>query len=136
MHGLWRGQYLFVDPSIKYLGKKHLPYAISGYIIALIWGLFSIFLLLYPTLSFQKLLNKSGIKSPTLCIFMRCFQGHYRDRTDGGIECRYYSAVYPILRVTCFIIFGSSHDLFASSQFVIILMIVGLILTFSQPYRH
>ena len=27
---------------------------------------------------------------------MECFQGNYRDKSDGGWECRYFSAVYPV----------------------------------------
>ena len=134
--GGWMGTYLFIDPSIKYFGRDHLPYAITAVITTATWILFSFILILYPMMWFQKLLNKLRLNSPTLHIMMQCFHGHYRDRTDGGRERRYFSAVYLLLRVSCFVTFSSTHELIASPIFVIILIITGLIIGLSKPYRY
>lgn len=137
VHGSWKGLYLFIDPSTVYFGRDHLPFAIIAIIISSLWVVFGIgLLILYPMQWFQKCLNKHGLNSSTLRTFMQCFQGYYRDRTDGGIECRYYSAVYPVLRLVCFIIFGCSHNVFTSPNIVILLIITVLLLVFFTPYRH
>ena len=136
VHGGWMGYYLFTDPSLKYFSRTHLPYAITGIVIFLIWGLFTVILLLYPMMLFQSLLNKLRLNSPTLRVFMQCFQGHYRDRTDGGFECRYFSALYPLLRFSCLFILGSNHGSLASPALLIVLLIVIVLISSCTPYRH
>ena len=135
-HGVWQGYYLFIDPSIIYFSKSHLPYAIAVIVICVIWVAFTIFLLLYPMMWFQSLLNKLKLNSLTLHTFMQCFQGHYRDRTDGGMECRYFSALYPLLQFSCFFVFNSSRDVLASPAFIVLLLIVIVLISSCAPYRH
>ena len=136
VHGAWQGYYLFTDPSFKYFSRAHLPYAISAVVFVLIWVLFTVLLLLYPMVWFQRFLNLLRLNSPTLRVFMQCFQGHYRDRTDGGMECRYFSALYPLLRICCFLIFGSTRELMGSPILIILLFIVIVIISSCVPYRH
>ena len=135
VHGGWQGYYVFIDPSIIYFSKSHLPYAITVIVICVIWGSFTIFLLLYPMLWFQRLLNKLKLNSLTLHTFMQCFQGHYRDRTDGGMECRYFSALYPLLQFSCFLVFFSGNDV-TSPVFIALLLIVIVLISSCTPYRH
>ena len=136
VHGGWQGYYLFINPSIIYFNKSHLPYAITVIIICVIWGAFIIFLLLYPMMWFQRLLNKLKLNSLTLHTFMQCFQGHYRDRTDGGMECRYFSALYPLLQFSCFFVFYSSREVFTSPAFIVLLLTVIVLIASCTPYRH
>ena len=77
------------------MGPDHRPYALLA-ILVVVGVLFPLVLLfLYPMQWFQKCLNRCGLNSPDLQMFMQCFQGYYRDRTDGGRECKYFVAVYP-----------------------------------------
>ena len=136
VHGIWHGYYVFIDPSIKYFSKSHWPYAITAIVICVIWVAFAIFLLLYPMMWFQRLLNKLKLNSLTLHTFMQCFQGHYRDRTDGGMECRYFSALYPLLQFSCFFVFYSSREVFTSPAFIVLLLTVIVLISSCTPYRH
>ena len=94
------GYFLYYDATMKFLGPQHRPFAILAILVLLVGILFPLLLLLlYPMQWFQKCLNKCHLNSPGLQIFMECFQGYYRDRTDGGWECRYFAAVYPAFRI-------------------------------------
>ena len=65
--------------------------------------------LLYPMLWFQRLLNRLRLNSPGLRLCMESFQGYYRDRTDGGWDCRYFSTAYPTIRVIFYVASGTVH---------------------------
>ena len=53
---------------------------------------------------FQRFLNRCGLNSPGLRLCMESFQGYYRDRADGGWECKYFSVLYPSIRVIVYAI--------------------------------
>ena len=99
----FEGSYLFYDASVPYLKDQHLAYACCATIIVIVVVIFPmILLLLYPIEWFQKCLNRFKLNSQTLRFFMECFQGCYHDRTDGGMESRYFAVVYPFLRLIGF----------------------------------
>ena len=94
--GEWIGNYLYYDASIPFFKGAHLIYASFTLLIVIIVIIFPlILLLLYPMKCFQKCLNRCGLNFQGLRFFMECFQGCFRDKTDGGMECRYFAAVYP-----------------------------------------
>ena len=131
-----KGHYLYYDASIPFLKQDHLPYAcVALIIVAVVIILPLILLLLYPMQCFQRCLNRCGLNSQALRIFMECFQGCYRDRTDGGMECRYFAALYPSIRITAFIVFATlPNEAFFP---VLILMFIGAAITtiMVQPYK-
>ena len=92
------GYFMFYDPSVEFMGEQHMPYFIISMTVLIIAISFPLLLILYPMKWFQVFLNKCHLNSPGLRMFMECFQGYYRDRTDGGWECRYFAALYQILR--------------------------------------
>ena len=73
--------------------------------------------------------------SPGLQMFMECFQGFYRDRTDGGWECRYFAAVYPALRIIIYILY--SITLGNEFYMALILLCLGVVVTLLlvKPYK-
>ena len=131
-----KGQYLYYDASIPFMGRDHIPYACGAVIIVIVVILLPlILLLLYPMQCFQRCLNRCGLNWQALRIFMECFQGCYRDRTDGGMECRYFAALYPSVRIIGFIVFGFLlHEVFLPVQAVIL---IGTTITIIvvQPYK-
>ena len=134
--GLLVGYFLFYDETIKFMGSQHIPFAILAILVLLVGILFPLLLLLlYPMQWFQKCLNKCHLNSPGLQIFMECFQGFYRDRTDGGWECRYFAAVYPALRIAIYIIYGII--LSTINYVALILLCLGVVVTvlLVQPYK-
>ena len=124
------------DPTIRYMGHQHLPYAILA-ILVLVGVLFPIFLLLfYPMMWFQRCLNKFGLNCLGLRIFMECFQGYYRDRTDGGWECRYFAVVYLCFRFGIYFLFSFtlSNTFFFGMMYLILLTLVAVCIV--QPYKN
>ena len=134
--GLLVGYFLFYDETIKFMGSQHIPFAILAILVLLVGILFPLLLLLlYPMQWFQKCLNKCHLNSPGLQIFMECFQGFYRDRTDGGWECRYFAAVYPALRIAIYIIYGIILSTINYVAFILLCLGVVVTVLLVQPYK-
>ena len=104
-YGKRHGRFLIVDARIKVMSTQHLPYAILAISTLLLLIVMPTLLqLLYPMLWFQRFLNRCGLNSPGLRLCMESFQGYYRDRADGGWECRYFSVLYPSIRIIVYAI--------------------------------
>ena len=135
--GSWVGSFLYYDATVEYMGPDHRPYAVLAILVVVVGVLFPlVLLLLYPMQWFQKYLNRCGLNSPGLQMFMQCFQGYYRDRKDGGRECRYFAAVYPAFRIAAYAIgstlVGSSYSL----AFIVICATVIITIIFVSPYKQ
>ena len=129
------GSFLFYDATVEYMGPAHRPYAVLATLVV-VGALFPlVLLLLYPMQWFQKCLNRCGLNSPGLQMFMQCFQGYYRDRTDGGRECRYFAAVYPAFRIAAYVICSIT----LTSNFLFIVVICATVIftiVFLSPYKQ
>ena len=78
--GSWVGSFLFYDATVEYMGPDHRAYAVLAILVVVVGVLFPlVLLLLYPMQCFQKCLNRCGLNSPGLQMFMQCFQGYYCD---------------------------------------------------------
>ena len=99
-YGRRLGRFLIVYARVKLMGPEHLPFTIVA-ISTLLLLIFmpTILQLLYPMMWFQTLLNRMGLNSPGLRLYMESLQGYYREKADGGWECRYFSILYPSLRI-------------------------------------
>ena len=129
------GYFLYYDATVEYMGPDHRPYAVLAILAVVVGVLFPlVLLLLYPMQWFQKCLNRCGLNSPDLQMFMQCFQGYYRDRTDGGRECRYLAAVYLAFRIAAYgmgsILPGSSFIL----AFIVLCATLITTIVFVSPY--
>ena len=135
-YGTSVGHYLYNDASITFLGSQHWPYAVLALFFVFTAILFPVLLLLlYPMMWFQKCLNKCGLNSPGLRIFMQCFQGYYRDKTDGGWECRYFAAVYPTFRIATYIVYSVTISDTFFVAFILLCVCVIVIIIIVQPYK-
>ena len=70
-----------------------------------------------------------------LWLCMESFQGYYRDRTDGGWDCRYFSTAYPTIRVIFYVASGTVHTF---NMFVIcnvLCIITAGIILIVRPYK-
>ena len=135
VHGSNLGTFLYYNSTIAFMGRQHLPYATLAIIVLIVGSMFPLLLLLYPMKRFQKLLNKCKLNSPGLRAFMECFQGNYSDRTEGGRECRYFSAVYPTFRIAVSFIYAFTRT-DAFFQFIgLFLVTVVIILQVAHPYK-
>ena len=135
--GSWVGDFLFYDPKVEYIGPDHRPYAVLAILVVVVGVLFPLVpLLLYPMQWFQKCLNRCGLNSPSLQMFMQCFQGYYRDRTDGGRECRYFAAVFPCFRIATYIIYSATLGRTFYVYFIVLCVLVTAAVFFVSPYKQ
>ena len=135
IHGAHIGYFLYYDATVEFMGSHHLPYAILAMVVFSLGLTFPLILLLYPMKCFQKLLNKCRLNSPALRAFMECFQGNYRDRTDSGWECRYFSTIYPIFRIGVSLTYAlTRNDLFFPLMQIVIVGVI-IILQVVHPYK-
>ena len=101
--GTNHGVYLFYDTSIKYFGREHLPYAILTILVVIIFIVLPlVFNLLHPL----RCLNRCIGRWPSLHICFDSLQGYYKDGTDGTRNCRWFSSLYLIARITLFLVYG------------------------------
>ena len=136
IHGSQIGHFMYYDATVEFMGPQHMPYAILALAVLVLGVMFPLFLLLYPMNWFQVLLNKCHLNSPGLRIFMECFQGYYRDRSDGGWECRYFAAVYPATRVLIYLLYSISYNsaILYAACIILFVVVIGAVLLV-QPYK-
>ena len=132
----WVGNFLYYDATIEYWGPQHMPYACLAIIVFLVGNLLPLaLLLLYPMQWFQRCLNRYRLNCQALHIFMQCFQGYYRDRTDGGRECRYFAAFYPTFRIVAFIFYGVTLSNLFFVAFIAFSISVSITIVVVRPYK-
>ena len=131
------GNFLFYDATVEYMGPEHRPYAVLAILVFVVGVLFPlVLLLLYPMQWFQKCLNRCGLNSPGLQMFMQCFQGYYRDQTDGGRECRYFAAMYPAFRIAAYFIYSANLGRTCYVYFIFLCVLVIAAVVFVSPYKQ
>ena len=127
---------VYYDGTIGYFGKEHLPYALLALAVLLVFTFCPILLLcLYPCRCFQRFQNRYHLSSQTLHTFMDTFQGSFKDGTNGTRDCRYFAAVYLIVRVALYISLGVSIVTFNISMIIGVLLLFALLLVMFQPYK-
>ena len=136
INGSLLGLFLYYDASIAYFGKEHLPYVVLALLLLLIFVLLPIvLLLLYPMRCFQQCLGHCGLRCHALHIFMDAFQGCYKDGTNGTRDCRYFGALYLIIRIICFFVFALTLDALGYAVCLFILIVFAMLIAIIQPYK-
>ena len=136
IHGERVSVFLFYDGTMEYFGKEHLLYGILAVVVLLVFNIFPLLLLcLYPCRCFQRCLSRCNLSCQLLHTFMDAFQGHYTDGTNGTRDCRYFSALYLIVRM-CFLIEGSLMSFSNSWPISVSLLLVVIFLNATfRPYK-
>ena len=128
---------LYYDATVEYFGHKHLPYAIVALFVGVFIVIFPIvFLIVYPMKWVQKCLNALKIQRQRLDMFVNCYQGYYKDGTNGTRDYRWFSVAYFILQLIVFVLFTFSQSIYCFSIgviFIITLMFMQLSL---RPYKE
>ena len=128
---------LYYDTTIGYLNKEHLPYAILALVVLFFFILAPLLLLiLYPMECFQRCLGHFRVRWHAVHIFADSFQGCYKDGTNGTRDCRYFAAMYLLVRIIMNIIFESLVNsiivLFWES---IAVFFFSISIAVAQPYK-
>ena len=129
------GYFMYYDATVEFMGHQHMPFFIMALAVLFVSILFILLLLVYPMKWFQVILNHSNLNSPGFRMFMECFQGYYRDRTDGGWECRYFAALYPTLRIGTVIIYAVTRSDVFFPIFTLLIIMAMLIILLVNPYK-
>ena len=138
IHGETNGKYyLLFDGSVEYFGPEHLPFGILALAVLLVFNILPLVMLcLYPCRCFQRCLNYCRIRCQTLHIFMDSFQGCYKNRTNNTCDCRWFSALYLMIRIALSVVYG----MFPSNSFLIpwdifIFLVLLFLLAVLHPYK-
>ena len=133
---LKREYHLLSNGSLKMLAPEHCPFAIIGLLVFLLVTVSPILLIaLYPTAACQKCLRGLGRGQIPLKTFMDIFQGSFKDGTQETRDCRWFPAIYLLLRVVLMCIyFGAPTDFYY--PIAILLLLAAVVLTLAiQPQK-
>ena len=135
VHGQKLHEYvLYFDGTVQYLSKEHIPYALLAIFMLSIFNIVPIIVLcLYPCRCFQRCLNLFPCQLQALHTFMDVFQGSFK---TSPYDCRYFAAVYLLLRVLNLVAQEILQDTLYCSLIGLIFFIISLIVCFTKPRRY
>ena len=128
---------LYYDATVEYFSTDHLYYGITAMFIGLFIVLLPlVFLVIYPMRWFQRCLNCCKIQRQSIDTFVNCYQGYYKDGTNGTRDCRCFSITFFLFEVLLVSVFVSSKSMFVFPVAALILMIGMFVMFVVQPYKE
>ena len=130
----------FYDGSVSFMKDGHLKYAILA-IAVLVFLVFVpvLFMAVYQFSIIQKCLRKCHLNRSELIIFMDALQGCYRDGSDGGWDCRWFSSCYYFLRLIMFILalhFVDDNQFIELHVFLLLAIVITIsLILYLMPYK-
>ena len=94
-----------------------------------------VFLVVYPMRWFQKCLNFFHIQRQSIDTFVNCYQGYYKDGTNGTKDYRCFSITFFLLQFTNYTIFTISRSIYAYSLGALNSTLFMFIILLVQPYK-
>ena len=92
----WRRELVYVDPTVEYFSKQHVPYVAVSLLVILLVLIPTVVLMLYPfrrcQLCLNRLCSKPWVRIATQT-FVDTFHGCYKDGTNGSRDYRPASGV-------------------------------------------
>ena len=126
--------YTYLNGSVEYLGKEHLPYFLLGVAVILVFNVLLILLLcLYPFRCFQRCLNCCSLSSPSLHIFMDAFQGCYKTTPHDYRRMAILPLITMLLNFIAFLFTQNESYFF---QLGYILSVMSFIILACRPYKR
>ena len=128
---------LYYSGDMQYFGKSHLPFAILALLAFFTFNIFPMAIMfLYQFCWFQNILFHLPIKLHILDTFMDTFQGCYKNGMEPGTrDCRWFSAMYLLLRVLAFLAFALSPNVVWLVLMSMLLLTFVMVLLKVQPYK-
>ena len=128
---------LYYDASVEYFRGYHLYYGITAILIGIFVVILPlVFLVVYPMRWFQKCLNKLEIKRQVIDMFVNCYQGHYKDGTNGTTDLRFFSISFFVLQITIYILYTLSESIYCYSLGALIIVLLMFTILMVQPYKE
>ena len=128
---------LYYDPSIKYFGTQHLPYALLAIGILAVFIIFPTSLLIfYQCKPYQKCLKKCLIEGTILDEFINAFHKYYKDGSKGKLDRRWFAGFFILLKLFVYISYALSIGEM-SYVFAVLLCTIGAIaIIIVEPYKE
>ena len=128
---------LYYDASVEYFQGEHLFYGITAILVGIFVVILPlVFLVIYPKKWFQKCLNRLHIQRQPIDMFVDCYQGYYKDGTDGSKDYRYFSVVYFVFQILVFVFFSLSKSICCFPLAAICAMLYAFAILGMQPYKE
>ena len=135
VHGKMDKFYPYFNPTVTFLGKEHLPYALLALFVLLVTlSLPFLLLIVYPCKCFQKCLTRFRLHSYALHTFMDAFQGCLKDGTNGTRDCRRFAAVYPGIAYVLYLVYATVATAYFFPLAAIVHIIVSILHNI-KPYK-
>ena len=128
----------YYDANMDFFSGQHLIFALIAIVIlATFVAIPPLFLLIYPFKCFQKCINACHLPWQPLHTFADAFQGCFKDSTCGKWDCRYFAAIYFILRIVFFVIYTAEKEFLLQYVGQQILCTFAIVLFATvQPYKQ
>ena len=128
---------LYYDASVEYFRGDHLYYGIAAALVGLFFVILPlVFLVVYPLRCSQKFLNKLKIHRQAVDMFVNCYQGYYKDGTNGTRDYRCFSVMFFLLQITMFALFTLSRSGYVFTVGVFIMMLFMFAVLAVRPYKE
>ena len=128
---------LYYDPSIKFFGREHLPYALLAISILTVFIAFPTSLLLfYQCKVFHKCLEKFRIRDSMLNGFVFNFQKYYKDGSNGTWDCRWFAGFFIIIKSLGYITYALSPAQFNYILLILLCIIGAAVIVIVEPYKE
>ena len=128
---------LYYDPSVEYFHGEHLYYGIAAILVGtFIVILPLVFLVIYPMRLTQKCLNHIKVQRQSIDMFVNCYQGYYKDGTNGTKDCRIFSTVFFLLQIILFALFIFSKSMYFFPAAAMVILFIVFITLAVQPYKE
>ena len=85
---------------------------------------------------FQKCLNFCHVQRQSIDIFINCYQGYYKDGTNGTRDCRCFSITFFLIQLGTMGLFTLSKSTYCFSLAALSLIVVLFIILVVQPYKE
>ena len=130
-------QVLYYDASVEPFRGSHLYYGIAAISVGIFFLFFPLaFLVIYPMRWFQKCLNFCHIQRQSIDIFINCYQGYYKDGTNGTRDYRCFSITFFLIQLAAMGLFAISKSVYCFSLAALTLIIFLFIILVVQPYKE
>ena len=123
--------------QVEYFQGQHLYYGITAVFVGMFMVILPlVFLVVYPMRCFQKLLNYCRVRRQSIDTFVSCYQGYYKDGTNGTRDCRCFSIAFFFIQVVIMALFVLSKSFYCLIVAAIMLIIFMFFLLAVQPYKE
>ena len=83
----------------------------------------------------QRCLGHCRVKWHALHIFIDAFQGCFKNGTNGTRDCRYFAAVYLLMRLVLFFLFAFTLSAAFYALAILTLIGIAMLIIVVQPYK-